>query len=292
MSRGEFGSGGYGSARPYRDDPGLGEYRDDPRQGTRGYQSAGYGNFTQLYDTVSSNVFTINNNATSLERALKQIGTNRDSTQLRDKIHNTQLTTNKLISETTKYFRQLSGLRDLERQQKFNIGRIQSEFKDTVQRYNELQKRAAEKVKGASLPAHPARVPTPDTVGWTDDRSALIEQDERRRDQLQAQDQIVEDDLAMIQEREERIRQLEGDILDVNEIFRDLAALVYEQGEMIDNIEDNVTKAADHVEEGNTQLTKASEYQKKARKKKCCLVIILVVILGIVGLIIGLSVKK
>lgn len=46
-----------------------------------------------------------------------------------------------------------------------------------------------------------------------DDRSALIEQDERRRDQLQAQDQIVEDDLAMIQEREERIRQLEVDLI-------------------------------------------------------------------------------
>lgn len=34
----------------------------------------------------------------------------------------------------------------------------------------------------------------------------------------------------------------------------------------VDNIEDNVTKAADHVEEGNTQLTKASEYQVKKLK--------------------------
>jgi t-SNARE complex subunit (syntaxin) len=44
---------------------------------------------------------------------------------------------------------------------------------------------------------------------------------------------MIETDIAVIHEREEQIRQLEGDILDVNEIFKDLSNLVYEQGEVV-----------------------------------------------------------
>ncbi len=64
---------------------------------------------------------------------------------------------------------------------------------------------------------------------------------------LQAQEVAVDTDLALLQEREERIRQLESDILDVNEIFRDLGALVHEQGETIDTIENNVEEAYNQV---------------------------------------------
>ncbi len=57
----------------------------------------------------------------------------------------------------------------------------------------------------------------------------------------------MDTDLALLQEREERIRQLESDILDVNEIFRDLGQLVHEQGETIDTIEANVEQAYNQV---------------------------------------------
>ena len=49
--------------------------------------------------------------------------------------------------------------------------------------------------------------------------------------------------------------------MDVNEIFRDLGAMIHEQGEQIDTIEANVERAATHVEEGREQLTKAATYQ-------------------------------
>jgi len=47
----------------------------------------------------------------------------------------------------------------------------------------------------------------------------------------------------------------------VNEIFRDLGAMIHEQGEQIDTIEANVERAATHVEEGAGQLHKAAVYQ-------------------------------
>ena len=63
-----------------------------------------------------------------------------------------------------------------------------------------------------------------------------------------------------MQEREQQIRQLESDILDINEIFKDLGTLVHEQGEMIDNIEDNVEQAYNQVEAGNEQLSQAAKW--------------------------------
>jgi len=54
---------------------------------------------------------------------------------------------------------------------------------------------------------------------------------------------------------------LQGDILDVNEIFRDLGAMIHDQGEQIDTIEANVEKACTDVEQGAGQLQQAAIYQ-------------------------------
>lgn len=53
---------------------------------------------------------------------------------------------------------------------------------------------------------------------------------------------------------------------DINEIFKDIATMVQEQGNMIDSIESNLTVASDRVEDGTTQLTHASRYQVSPRR--------------------------
>lgn len=52
----------------------------------------------------------------------------------------------------------------------------------------------------------------------------------------QAQKQVqqnLEFEQGMLQERESRIRQIEDDVLDVNQIMRELSALITQQGESI-----------------------------------------------------------
>jgi len=65
----------------------------------------------------------------------------------------------------------------------------------------------------------------------------------------------------------------------VNDIYRDLAQLVDEQGEHLDNIENNMTMTDERVDSGAKQLVKASKYQKQARTKSLwCLGISLAVL--------------
>ncbi|KAG1676781.1 Syntaxin-12 [Nymphon striatum] len=253
-------------------------------------QPPGNGDFYQLCDGVSSNIFAVNNSASTLEKALKQVGSPNDSGNLRDKIHDTQQITNSTISGTTRSLKTLSSYASNgDRQQRLHIERLRNEFQETVKRYSNLQK------------------PKSDTAGagatWgeaveddDDDSQQLLVQEQKQLvlhvlTQIQAQQQEIEFDAAMIAERESRVRQIEADILDVNQIFRDLGTMVHEQGEIINSIEGNIEVASHEVNSGREQLHKASQYQKKFRKKLCCLLLILLIIAIIIVIVVLTQIK-
>ncbi|XP_077869762.1 syntaxin-7-like [Saccoglossus kowalevskii] len=271
MNRGEFGS--YGAVDNDGSSGAPGNINTLYGHGGGGSYQGIEDDFQDLVDQASSNIYKINNNASALEKTLRQIGTSTtDSKALRDKIHHTQQVTNTIVNKTSKLLKTLANAsRKKTKQQRLQVDRLGSDFKSAVRGYSTTQKKVAEKLKISPEPPAMERLP-PDGYGgpgafddYGDDKAALMEEESRRQHlaQLQEQEQVIEFDQALMEEREDRIRQIEADILDVNQIFRDLASLVYEQGEMVDTIEANVEKAYDNVESGNVQLHQASRYQGK-----------------------------
>lgn len=53
----------------------------------------------------------------------------------------------------------------------------------------------------------------------------------------------------------------QSDISDVNQIFKELGAMVHDQGEVVDSIEASIEKTEVFVNEGVNQLQQASSYQ-------------------------------
>ncbi|XP_037396373.1 syntaxin-3a isoform X2 [Pygocentrus nattereri] len=96
--------------------------------------------------------------------------------------------------------------------------------------------------------------------------------------------------LSEIESRHKDIVRLESSIKELHDMFVDIAMLVESQGDIVDNIEVNVSKAVDHIVVAKTETKKAVRYQSSARKKKVIIVCLVLVILGIIALIIGLSV--
>ncbi|KAI3906163.1 hypothetical protein MKW92_007905 [Papaver armeniacum] len=92
----------------------------------------------------------------------------------------------------------------------------------------------------------------------------------------------VMDTLAEIQERHEAVRDVEKKLLELQQIFMDMAVLVESQGDMLDNIESQVSSAVDHVQSGNTALQKAKKLQRNSRKWMCIAIIILLIIVVII----------
>jgi t-SNARE complex subunit (syntaxin) len=98
---------------------------------------------------------------------------------------------------------------------------------------------------------------------------------------LASQDEVDFQD-SLIVEREAEIRNIEQGVTELNELFRDVAHIVSEQGEQLDIIGENVentrvqTRGADH------ELRSAARYQRNARSKACVLLLVLAVILTII----------
>ncbi|KAL5198638.1 hypothetical protein ABZP36_002150 [Zizania latifolia] len=91
-----------------------------------------------------------------------------------------------------------------------------------------------------------------------------------------------------IQERHDAIMEIEKRLLELQEIFADMAALVDGQGEILNNIEDQVQNAVDHLQTGTEALRAAKSLQKKSRK---CLFIAIIILLAIAAIVV-LSILK
>lgn len=96
----------------------------------------------------------------------------------------------------------------------------------------------------------------------------------------------------MMVEQQARISQIEADIIDVNQIMRELSSMVYQQGEVIDDIESCIENATGNIEQGTSELQKAAQYQNKFRRKLFILILIAIIVIAILIAIIVPSVKR
>lgn len=78
-------------------------------------------------------------------------------------------------------------------------------------------------------------------------------------------------------------------IVGVNEIYKNLGALVFEQGHVVDSIESSVEHTSVFVSEGTEQLRKASHYKNQVRKKKLYIALILTGIVFVFGFVLWIT---
>ncbi|KAG8005380.1 Syntaxin-12, partial [Nibea albiflora] len=140
--------------------------------------------------------------------------------------------TNQLAKETNKHLKELGSIPlpsspSEQRQQKIQRERLMNDFSTALNNFQAVQRRAAEKEKesiararaGSRLSEVYVKEPT--------------NQEDWSQITTQTEEAFTEEDLELIKERETNIRQLESDIMDVNQIFKDLAVMIHDQGEMI-----------------------------------------------------------
>ncbi|AWP19841.1 putative syntaxin-7 [Scophthalmus maximus] len=254
------------------------------------YQAAIQEEPSVLVHNISSNIQKITVLTSELQRAVS-LETEQDSSQLRHTLQQKQQQGNQLAKETDRLIKAFAALPigPDQRQRKIQKERLLNDFSAALNSFQKTQRQAADKER-----EFVARVRASSRVsgGQPEDSFGYVTPFSNDA-QLQAQaEAITEDDLRLIQERESSIRQLEADITDINDIFKDLGLMVHEQGDMIDSIEANVESADVNVQSATQQLAQAAEYQRSSRKKICILVIVLAVVAVIVGLIIWGAVKK
>ena len=85
-----------------------------------------------------------------------------------------------------------------------------------------------------------------------------------------------------LEERHAEIRKLEQSIMQVHKLVEELAGLVKLQGEMIDNICDNIATAKADALSAQEDIFKSKENMMKARKLRCIIIVIVIIVLAVV----------
>ncbi|CAI0433850.1 unnamed protein product, partial [Linum tenue] len=81
-----------------------------------------------------------------------------------------------------------------------------------------------------------------------------------------------------IQDRHDAAKEIERSLLELHQVFMDMAVMVETQGEKLDDIEHHVLNASHYVKDGTKELKTAKDYQKSGRKWMCIGVILLLLI--------------
>ncbi|XP_014795290.1 PREDICTED: syntaxin-7-like, partial [Calidris pugnax] len=171
---------------------------------------AGFGDPNQLAQRITSNIQKITQCSAEIQRILHQLGTPQDTPELRQQLQQKQQYTNQLAKETDKYIKEFGSLPATteQRQRKIQKDRLVGEFTTALTNFQRLQRQAAEKEKDFV-----ARVRASSRVsgGAAEDgykEGTLVSWDSQPQAQVQ-DEEITEDDLRLIEERESSIRQLE-----------------------------------------------------------------------------------
>ncbi|XP_068609800.1 syntaxin-7 [Brachionichthys hirsutus] len=236
-----------------------------------------------LVHSISSNIQKLTLLTSELQRSVALLGTEQDTSHHLQTLQQNQQQGNQLAKETDRLMKSFTALPvgPDQRQRKIQKERLLNDFSAALNSFQKIQRQAASKEKESV-----ARVRASSRVsgGQSEDSFGNISPfviDSQMQAQTEA---ITEEDLRMIQERESAIKQLESDIVDVNDIFKDLGMMVHEQGDIIDSIEANVENADVKVQRGTQQLSRAADHQRSSRKK----IFFVLVVLAIVGVAIGL----
>lgn len=253
-----------------QDDP---AYADDPE----------FDRFTQ---ELSDKLFSLTSNVSRLSSQVGLLGTKRETERVRERVRD-------LIEEGANGFKDAGeGLKkvinwaDVGPSQRFTQGKLNREFQASLKEFQDLQRAALEKER-ASAAASRAALEEQHRGG---EAGAAGGQQQQQQEELRLAPQSeVDFQESLIIERESEIRNIEQSVGELNELFRDVAHMVHEQGEQLDIISENVQGVRDDTRGADQELRTASRHQRNARNRMCCLLLILAVVLTVVILAAVLS---
>ena len=119
------------------------------------------------------------------------------------------------------------------------------------------------------------------------------EKEEEEKDENQIKSQILIQDLyknkEILEKRREDLETVYRTSAQIKDLTDIMAKQLNEQGEILDNVEENVITAEDNAKKANVEITEAEELSRGNRKMMSCLiVIVLISIAGITAILLSL----
>ncbi|KNZ59154.1 hypothetical protein VP01_1793g4 [Puccinia sorghi] len=268
--------------------------------------------FQNLANKVSTHIFRMNSNVSGLQKLIDLLGSSRDTSDIRRKLHDLTESTREFIKNSSSDAKKLASWQ-VSDSSKIEQQKVSRDYASSIQAFQrvsrlsvERQKQFVDRVKSSNVVSSSSNHGRLASQDLEPESHELSETRPQLQQQLQIQQQLQESSQgqadeqevipnyeldyqeALIEERENEIREIEVGITELNQIFRDLGTIVQEQGGNIDNIESNVHRINNDMSGAVTELHQAHEYQKKSGKKMLCLLIIFAIVLSLILIAVSL----
>lgn len=239
-------------------------------------------------------VFQITTAVASYRRLLNSLGTPKDTPTLRDHLQKTSQNILQLAKDAKDKLQKAAEADksiDTSADKRVADMKLAKDFGATMEEFRKLQNLAIQR-EMAYKPVVPQNAQSNYT---TDDRSAesgnMPEQrallvESKRQEVLQLDNEIVFNE-ALIEEREQAIQEIQQQIGEVHEVFKDLATLVHAQGVIIEEIDMNIENSAEATKEAKREVAKADKTQKSNSSLLCLLMVIFGVVLLVVIIVLA-----
>ncbi|KAL7610443.1 syntaxin-22 [Lactuca sativa] len=284
---------------------------------------AGYNNGMRKQDptqAVASGIFQINTAVSTFQRLVNTLGTPKDTPELREKLHKTRLHIGQLVKDTSDKLKQASETdhnSDVSASKKITDAKLAKDFQAVLKEFQKAQRLSAERetaytpfVPQSSLPSRDPASEMDLSSDKTQEQRVLLVDSKRQvlqliskgklqtnnffklfldffRQEVLLLDNEIAFNEAIIEERDQGIQEIHNQIGEVNEIFKDLAVLVHEQGAMIDDIGTNIENSHAATSQAKSHLAKASKTQRSNSSMTCLLLVILGIVLLIVIIVLA-----
>lgn len=238
---------------------------------------------------------------TAFDSQRQLIGSRRDSRLLRSSIdekvsalYSASLAINGSISRLGRVSR-TGGSQVTNRQSMLNT-RLSQNFKELEGRFQKLIKLYNDKKKAFPVPAPTessvlvGQEPVPQYTNFAepqiDTQPQMQQQEQLQREQDLINASELEYHNIITQERDREISRVAEGVQQVNAIFKDLGALVNQQGEQLDTVENSISTYLENTRLANRELVAANEYQRKKGKWSCIILVALCVMTLVIVLVV------
>lgn len=187
--------------------------------------------FANLTKSISQKIFTITSNVALIHRYIGLLGTPRDTDKMRASLMDTLSKTKDITKDLIPKIRTLSrwDAEEIGPSGKYEQQKLTGDFQKAAMDFQNAQRLALEKQKDYVKDAKAAI-----EEEHAEEGEPPKHQQEQQQQRLHLLDNSeIEFNEQLIEEREHEIQGIEQGITELNEIFKDLATIVTEQGSML-----------------------------------------------------------
>lgn len=233
--------------------------------------------------SISANLQSISRNVQQMKKMVERLGTKLDSRELRNELSTLQTNTSQLTKQTSTLIKifEDSAPDDSTKMKEWKLKkqRFKETFHDILEDYSSQQKQIRNKERDG---IRESLMKSGYFDVDIDETGSLVKNGE----QIEVETLKAANDLDLVKEREEALKQLEHDITDIRDIFNELGKMIQDQGEVLNKVEENVVITEENVTVAVQELEKANTNVQESRRKRCMCIAMVVVVCVIAGVVI------